>query len=117
MNAAYCASGEISTRPSASVDQFPNRSRALEPGRPLRSDGLFLLPLSSGGQVRGLIEVEGASDGEIASGGMQPWHALASVVAASLENAEQFERLQQTESRFRSLVEQMPAVTYLDTRR
>jgi diguanylate cyclase (GGDEF)-like protein/PAS domain S-box-containing protein len=97
------------------VDQFPSRVRALESGRPVRSDGLLLLPLAIGGRVLGLIEVEGASDGEIASGGMQPWYALASVVSASLENAEQFKRLQETESRFRSLVEQTPAVTYLDT--
>ncbi len=32
----------------------------------------------------------------------------------ALDNAEQFARLQETETRFRSLVEQTPAVTYLD---
>ena len=69
---------------------------------------------SAGDRVLGLIEVDGASDGDIASGGMQPWYALAGVVASALDNAEQFTRLQLTETRFRAMVEQTPAVTYLD---
>ena len=87
-----------------------------DPGghRPAVAKGLLVLPLISAGRVLGVIEVEGASDGEIASGGMQPWYALAGVVAAALDHAEQFAALQSTEARFRSLVEQIPAVTYVD---
>ena len=74
--------------------------------RPLRTPSLFILPLTAADRAIGLIEVEGASDGEIASGGMQPC-ALGDVGGA-LDNAEQFARLQETETRFRSLVEQIP---------
>ena len=92
------------------VEQFPGSpagARVLPPGARLRA--CCCCRSQVGGRVLGLIEVEGASDGEIASGGMQPWYALADVVAAALDNAEQFARLQQTETRFRSLVEQTPA--------
>ncbi len=55
------------------------------------------------------------SDGEIASGGMQPWHGLSSVVAAALEAVRRQADVRATAERFRSLVEQIPAATYVDS--
>ncbi len=105
-------SGEFEATRDA--EQFPARLQALESHRPVRCDGVMVLPLISQGRVLGLLELDGASDGDIASGGMQPWYALAGVVAAALDNAEQFTALQVTEARFRSLVQQIPAATYVD---
>ena len=47
---------------------------------------------------------------------MQPWYALAGVVASALDNASSSPRLRLTETRFRAMVEQTPVVTYLDRR-
>jgi diguanylate cyclase (GGDEF)-like protein/PAS domain S-box-containing protein len=82
--------------------------------RPLRTASLFILPLRVSDRVIGVIEVDGASTAQLASGGMQFWRTLGETVGAAVENARRHERLMAAESRFRSLVEQIPVVTYLD---
>ena len=62
----------------------------------------------------GVIEVDGASVAQLASGGMQFWRTLGETVGASVENARRHAKLMAAESRFRSLVEQIPVVTYID---
>jgi diguanylate cyclase (GGDEF)-like protein/PAS domain S-box-containing protein len=96
------------------VEQFPDRARALSERCPVRTDAVFVLPLAAAGEVLGLVEVEGAPAGDLASGGLGFWQSLAGVVAAALETANRFAELSQAEVRYRSLVEQIPAVTYVD---
>ena len=61
-----------------------------------------------------MIEVDGASTAQLASGGMQYWRTLGEIVGAAVENARRHEKLMETANRFRSLVEQIPVVTYID---
>ena len=83
-------------------------------GRPLRTASLFILPLTVSDRPIGVIEVDGASVAQLASGGMQFWRTLGETVGASVENARRHAKLMAAESRFRSLVEQIPVVTYID---
>jgi diguanylate cyclase (GGDEF)-like protein/PAS domain S-box-containing protein len=99
------------TRP---VAELPDHAAALREGRPRRSGRLFLVPLVAAGRPVGLLEVDGASPGDLASGGMHFWHSLAGVLAGALDAAGRYAELARAEGRFRSLVEQIPAVTYVD---
>ena len=83
-------------------------------GRPLRTPSLFILPLTASDRAIGVIEVDGASTAQLASGGMQYWRTLGEIVGAAVENARRHEKLMETANRFRSLVEQIPVVTYID---
>ncbi len=96
------------------VEQFPDRRRALTERHPVRTDTAFLLPLVGSTDVLGLVEVEDAPVGDLASGGIGFWQKLAGVLAAGLETANRFAELAHTEARLRSLVEQIPAITYID---
>ena len=96
------------------VGDFPDNGLALEQRHPVRVGSAFLVPLVADSGVFGLIEVEDAADGDLASGGMSYWQSLSSVVSAALEAADHLAGLERAEARFRSLVEQMPAVTYVD---
>ena len=82
--------------------------------RPLRTPSLFILPLTAADRAIGVIEVDGASPAQLASGGMQYWRTLGEIVGAAVENARRHEKLMEAASRFRSLVEQIPVVTYID---
>ncbi|MGN6377911.1 MAG: putative bifunctional diguanylate cyclase/phosphodiesterase [Gaiellales bacterium] len=96
------------------LSQFPDRRRALEQRMPVRTGAAFLVPLAGSSGVLGLIEVEDAAAGDLASGGLGYWQSLASVVAAAVEAVGRLAEVRRAEARFRSLVEQMPAVTYVD---
>jgi diguanylate cyclase (GGDEF)-like protein/PAS domain S-box-containing protein len=95
------------------VEQSPERARVLRDGRPTRTQTLLLLPLLVDGRAIGVLEVEDAPAGDLASGGMQYWQSLADVVAAALDEATSFAQLAGAEARFRSLVEQITVVTYV----
>jgi diguanylate cyclase (GGDEF)-like protein/PAS domain S-box-containing protein len=95
------------------VEQSPERARALRDGRPTRTQNLLVLPLLVDGRAIGVLEVEDAPAGDLASGGMQYWQSLADVVAAALDEATSFAQLARAEARFRSLVEQITVVTYV----
>jgi diguanylate cyclase (GGDEF)-like protein/PAS domain S-box-containing protein len=86
----------------------------LQTCRPQRSQELLLLPVACDGTALGLLEVRGASAADIASGGMQFWRCLGEVVGVAVANAWRHERLQETAGRFQALVEQIPAMTYID---
>jgi diguanylate cyclase (GGDEF)-like protein/PAS domain S-box-containing protein len=96
------------------LEQFPERRRALTERHPVRTETAFLLPLVGSTDVLGLVEVEDAPVGDLASGGTGFWQKLAGVLAAALETANRFASLAHTEARLRSLVEQIPAATYID---
>ena len=96
------------------VEQAPERARVLRDGRPTRTRNSLVLPLLVDGRAIGVLEVEDAPAGDLASGGLQYWQSLADVVAAALDEATSFAELARAEARFRSLVEQIPVVTYLD---
>ena len=96
------------------MEQSPELARVLRDGRHTRTQNSLLLPLLVDGRAIGVLEVEDAPAGDLASGGMQYWQSLADVVAAALDEATSFAELARAEARFRSLVEQIPAVTYLD---
>jgi diguanylate cyclase (GGDEF)-like protein/PAS domain S-box-containing protein len=96
------------------VKQAPDRSRVLRDGRPTRTQNSLVLPLLVDGRAIGVLEVEDAPAGDLASGGLQYWQSLADVVAAALDEATSVAELAHAEARFRSLVEQIPVVTYLD---
>jgi diguanylate cyclase (GGDEF)-like protein/PAS domain S-box-containing protein len=83
-------------------------------GRPLRAASTFILPLTASGRAIGVIEVDGASPAQLATGGMQFWRTLGETVGSAVENARRHETLLAAESRFRSLVEEIPVVTYID---
>jgi diguanylate cyclase (GGDEF)-like protein/PAS domain S-box-containing protein len=82
--------------------------------RPLRTASLFILPLTTGERAIGVIEIDGASTAQIASGGMQFWRTVGETVGTAVEGARRHERLAADENRFRSLVEEIPVVTYID---
>ena len=96
------------------LDRFPECADALETARAVRTEKVFVLPLVVDGTPAGVLEVHGASPAELASGGMQYWTSLAAVAAGALASAMRFAELTAAEQRFRSLVEQLPVVTYVD---
>jgi diguanylate cyclase (GGDEF)-like protein/PAS domain S-box-containing protein len=82
--------------------------------RPLRVQGHLLLPVACDGTALGLIEVRDAPAEDIASGGLQFWRGLGEVVGSAVANARRYERLSEAALRFQALVEQIPAMTYID---
>jgi PAS domain-containing protein len=97
----------------ALADDAPELA-VLRSRRPLRTATLFILPLTTGDRAIGVIEVDGASTAQLASGGMQFWRTLGETVGVAVEAARRHERLVADENRFRSLVEEIPVVTYID---
>jgi diguanylate cyclase (GGDEF)-like protein/PAS domain S-box-containing protein len=97
----------------ALADDAPELA-VLRSRRPLRTASLFILPLTTGARAIGVIEVDGASTAQLASGGMQFWRTLGESVGVAVEAARRHERLVADENRFRSLVEEIPVVTYID---
>jgi diguanylate cyclase (GGDEF)-like protein/PAS domain S-box-containing protein len=86
----------------------------LTSGRPQEVGPAFLVPLACDDGASGLIEISGASTSDLASGGMQFWRALGGLVGEAVRNAERHRATQEELRRFRALVEQMPAITYVD---
>ncbi len=105
------APGDSHERP---LDEDTPELAVITSQRPLRTASLFILPLTAGERAIGVIEVDGASTAQLASGGMQFWRTLGETVGAAVEKARTHERLVADENRFRSLVEQIPVVTYID---
>jgi diguanylate cyclase (GGDEF)-like protein/PAS domain S-box-containing protein len=83
-------------------------------GRPQQIDETFLVPLGCEDDAAGLIEIAGASAADLASGGMQFWRGLGDLVGEAVRNAERHRATHDELRRFRALVEQMPAITYVD---
>ena len=100
----------------------PAETRSLEPtwreaiasGRPRQAAGAFLVPLACDEEAAGLIEIAGASAADLASGGMGFWRDLGGLVGEAVRNAECHRATRDELRRFRALVEQMPAITYVD---
>jgi diguanylate cyclase (GGDEF)-like protein/PAS domain S-box-containing protein len=100
----------------------PAETRSLEPawheavarGRPQQSAGTFLVPLGCDEDTAGVIEIAGASAADLASGGMGFWRDVGALVGEAVRNAERHRATQEDLRRFRALVEQMPAITYVD---
>jgi diguanylate cyclase (GGDEF)-like protein/PAS domain S-box-containing protein len=103
--------GEAGERP---LEEEAPELAVMRSQRPLRTASLFILPLTTGDRAIGVIEVDGASTAQLASGGMQFWRTLGETVGAAVESARRHERLAADENRFRSLVEEIPVVTYID---
>jgi diguanylate cyclase (GGDEF)-like protein/PAS domain S-box-containing protein len=87
---------------------------ALASGRPQEAGPAFLVPLAGDEGSAGLIEISGASASDLASGGMQFWRGLGGLVGDAVRNAERHRATHEELRRFRALVEQMPAITYVD---
>jgi diguanylate cyclase (GGDEF)-like protein/PAS domain S-box-containing protein len=87
---------------------------ALASGRPQEAGPAFIVPLACDEGAAGLIEICGASASDLASGGMQFWRGLGGLVGEAVRNAERHRATQKELRRFRALVEQMPAITYVD---
>ena len=100
--------------PSESRPPCPEWSRVLETCRPQQAGTDFLAPLLCDGAAIGLIQVAGASPAHLASGGMRHWRAVGELVGAAVANARGHAQVCAESKRFRALVEQMPAVTYVD---
>ena len=100
--------------PERVLDEDAPELAVIRSQRPLRTASLFILPLTTGDRAIGVIEVDGASTAQLASGGMQFWRTLGETVGAAVESARRHERLVANETRFRSLVEEIPVVTYID---
>ena len=93
----------------------PGWRDALSSGRPQQIGTAFLVPLACDDDAAaGLIEVAGASASDLASGGMQFWRAVGGLVGEAVQNAERHRATQEELRRFQALVEQMPAITYVD---
>ncbi len=101
-------------RPAETRPLDPASRDVLASGRPQQIGSDFLVPLACDDQVAGLIEIAGASASDLASGGMQFWRALGGLVGEAVHNAEHHRAIQDELRRFRALVEQMPAITYVD---
>ena len=84
------------------------RTRGLKRGR-----GVAYLPLVGGKEIFGLlILIAGRSDGWTAQA-RELAKRIADLASVALENSRIMTKLAQTEIRFRSLVEHIPAITYL----
>ncbi len=100
----------------------PGQTRALDPawrealasGRPQGAGSAFLVPLTDDGGTVGVLEISGASASDLASGGMQFWRGLGGLLGEAVRNAERRHATREELRRFRALVEQMPAITYVD---
>ncbi len=87
---------------------------ALADRRPRPSGTEFLVPLVCDGAAIGLIQIVGASPADLATGGMRFWRALGETVGEAVANAQRHREAQASLRRFQALIEQMPAITYVD---
>ncbi len=87
---------------------------ALADRRPRPSGTEFLVPLVCDGAAIGLIQIVGASHADLATGGMRFWRVLGETVGEAVSNARRHRDAQASLRRFRALIEQMPAITYVD---
>jgi len=92
----------------------PAWREAIASGRPQQTAGAFLVPLGCDEEAAGLIEIAGASAADLASGGMGFWRDLGGLVGEAVRNAVRHRATRDDLRRFRGLVEQMPAITYVD---
>jgi diguanylate cyclase (GGDEF)-like protein/PAS domain S-box-containing protein len=100
--------------PAGTRSLAPAWREAIASGRPQGIAETFLVPLGCDEQAAGLIEIAGASAADLASGGMGFWRDLGGLVGEAVANAERHRATQEELRRFRALVEQMPAITYVD---
>ena len=100
--------------PAATRSLEPAWREAIVSGRPQQTAATFLVPLGCDQQAAGLIEIAGASAADLASGGMGFWRDLGGLVGEAVRNAEGHRATREELRRFRALVEQMPAITYVD---
>ena len=100
--------------PAATRSFEPAWREAIVSGRPQQTAGAFLVPLGCDQRAAGLIEIAGASAADLASGGMGFWRDLGGLVGEAVRNAEGHRATREELRRFRALVEQMPAITYVD---
>jgi len=100
--------------PAENRSLAPAWREAIASGRPQGIAETFLVPLGCDEQAAGLIEIAGASAADLASGGMGFWRDLGGLVGEAVANAERHRATQEELRRFRALVEQMPAITYVD---
>ena len=100
--------------PAETLPVAPAWREAIAGGRPQQTAGTFLVPLGCDEEATGLIEIVGASAADLASGGMGFWRDLGGVVGEAVRNAERHRATEEELRRFRALVEQMPAITYVD---
>jgi diguanylate cyclase (GGDEF)-like protein/PAS domain S-box-containing protein len=100
--------------PAETRSLAPAWREAIASGRPQGIAETFLVPLGCDEQAAGLIEIAGASAADLASGGMGFWRDLGGLVGEAVANAERHRATQEELRRFRALVEQMPAITYVD---
>jgi diguanylate cyclase (GGDEF)-like protein/PAS domain S-box-containing protein len=87
---------------------------ALVERRPHASGTDFLVPLVCDGEATGIVQVCGAAPADLASGGMRFWRVLGEMVGEAVRNAQRHREASDSLRRFRALVEQMPAITYVD---
>jgi diguanylate cyclase (GGDEF)-like protein/PAS domain S-box-containing protein len=92
----------------------PAWREALASGRPQAAGPAFLVPLTCDDGTVGLLEISGASASDLASGGVQFWRGLGGLLGEAVRNAEGRHATREELRRFRALVEQMPAITYVD---
>ena len=75
---------------------------------------LLMLPLVTRGEAIGLIEIVDDADRDWSNDDVEFCRSLADVAAAAIANAQLHERHRAAEARYRSLIEHLPAVTYID---
>ena len=75
---------------------------------------LLMLPLVTRGEAIGLIEIVDDNDRDWSDDDVEFCRSLADVAAAAIANAQLHERHRAAEARYRSLIEHLPAVTYID---
>ncbi len=82
--------------------------------RPRSAGAEFLVPVVCAGESIGVVQVAGAAQADIASGGMSFWRMLGEIVGEAVRNATLHREVSESLRRFQALVEQMPAITYVD---
>jgi PAS domain S-box-containing protein len=96
------------------VDDFPPDEAAMLRGAGIRS--LALIPIGAGGEWWGHIVCDQADDDRI-------WHepeldalrVVANTLGAAIGRERASKRLSQAEARYRTLIEQIPAITYMES--
>ena len=77
---------------------------------------LLLAPISAGGGWWGYVAFEECDDDRVWTQiEMDALRAAAGAIGAAIERERSERRLRETEARYRQLVEQVPAITYIDT--
>jgi diguanylate cyclase (GGDEF)-like protein/PAS domain S-box-containing protein len=104
----------LGAEPPESRDLDADWAAVIAERRPGQAGKDFLVPLVCGDEAIGLIQVSGASHSDLASGGMRFWRVLGETVAAAVRNAQLHRDANESMRRFQALVEQMPAITYVD---